>query len=179
MEGQFHFLALWHITNSEEAYGITWPRGPHHFKLGVLRIFNGWIWRRLEWFKIQSLHEHGMIDHQDSIHFSYVWLYNLEHFFSAWPKGENPWSLHAGQTLPWRTAPIWCDTMQFLCAPTRQLINQPCTILNSTIGSKIHHQRPQPTSFSHIGWLELLPTSYKVRKTSLVFCEHNRKLRGV
>jgi hypothetical protein len=27
---------------------ITWPRGSHHFKLEVSRIFNNWIWRRLE-----------------------------------------------------------------------------------------------------------------------------------
>jgi hypothetical protein len=39
MEGQFHFLALWHTTNLEEVYGITWPHGPHHFRLGVLEDF--------------------------------------------------------------------------------------------------------------------------------------------
>ncbi len=39
MEGQFHFLTLRHTTNLEEPYGITWPRGPYHFRLGVSRIF--------------------------------------------------------------------------------------------------------------------------------------------
>jgi hypothetical protein len=47
MESQFHFLALWYIINSKEAYEITWPYGPHHFKFGMSRIFNGWIWRGL------------------------------------------------------------------------------------------------------------------------------------
>jgi hypothetical protein len=41
-------FATTHTTNSEEAYGIAWPRGPHHFRLGMSRIFIGWIWRRLE-----------------------------------------------------------------------------------------------------------------------------------
>jgi len=40
MKGKFHFLTLRHITNSKETYGITWPREPHHFRLGVSRIFN-------------------------------------------------------------------------------------------------------------------------------------------
>jgi hypothetical protein len=68
--------------------------------------------------------------------------------------------------------------MQFLCAPTTQLVDQPCATLSSAVGSKIHHQKPQPAGFSHIGWLELLPTSYKAKETSLVSCEHNRKPRG-
>ncbi len=100
MEGQFHFFALWHTTNSEETCGIIWPHGPHHFKLGVSRIFNGWIWRRLEWHKIRSLHGHGTIDHLGSIHFSYIWLCNWEHPFSVWPKGKSPRALHVGQVLP-------------------------------------------------------------------------------
>jgi len=69
--------------------------------------------------------------------------------------------------------------MQFLCTPTTQLVDQPCATLSSTIGSKIHHQRPQHVGFSHIGWLEFLPNSYKAKENSLVSCKHNRKLRGV
>jgi hypothetical protein len=53
----------------------------------------------------------------------------------------------------------------------------PCNTLNFTISSDIHHQRPKPASFSHIGWPNLLPTNYKVRETSLVSCEHNRKTK--
>jgi len=67
--------------------------------------------------------------------------------------------------------------MRFLCALVAQFVDQPDTTLKSATGSKIHHQRPQPTSFSHIGWSELLPTSYKVRETSLVSYEHNRKTK--
>ncbi len=118
-----------------------------------------------------------MIDHLGSIHFSYTWLYNWEHPFSAWPKGKSPWTLHVGQTLPWRVALIQCDIMQFLCAPVAQLVDQPCITFNSAIGSKIHHQRPQPTGSSHIRWLELLPTNYKVRETSLVSYEYNTKTK--
>jgi len=177
MEGQFHFLAFWHTTNSKEAYGITWPHGPHHFMLGVSRIFNGWIWRRLEWHKIRFLHGHGMINHLSSIHFSYDWFCNWKHPFSIWPEGKSPGALHAGQTLPWRATPIRCGTMWFLCAPITQLVDQPYTIFNSTVESDIHHQRPQPASFSHIEWSKLLLTNYKARKTSLVSCEHNRKTK--
>jgi len=67
--------------------------------------------------------------------------------------------------------------MRFQCALAAQLVDQPCTTLSSTSRSEIHHQRPQPTSFSHIGWLELLPTNYKAKETSLVSCEHNRKTK--
>jgi hypothetical protein len=67
--------------------------------------------------------------------------------------------------------------MRFLCAPTTQLVDQPCTILSFVIGSKIHHQRPQPVGFSHIRWSKLMPTNYKVKKSSLVFYEHNRKTK--
>jgi hypothetical protein len=67
--------------------------------------------------------------------------------------------------------------MWFICASAVQLVDQPCTTLNSTVGSKIHHQRPQLASFLHIGWLELLPTSYKARETSLVSYKHNRKIK--
>ncbi len=140
-------------------------------------IFNGWIWRRLEWHKIRSLHGHGIIDHLGSIHFSYAWLCNWEHSFSTWPEGESPGSLHAGQALPWRGAFTWCNKMRFLCAPAMQLVDQPCTTLSSAIGFKIHHQRPQPTCFSHIRWSKLLPTNYKAKKTSLVSYEHNRKTK--
>jgi hypothetical protein len=177
MEGQFHFLALWHTTNSEKTNGITWPYGPHHFMLGVSRIFISWIWRRLEWHKIQSLHGHGTIDHLGSIHFSYAWLCNWEHPFSTWPKGETLGALHVGQTLPWRAALTWCNTMLFLCAPTMQLVNQPCTTLSFTVGSEIHHQRPQLAGFSHIGWSKLLPTSYKAKET-LVSANKIGKPRG-
>jgi hypothetical protein len=141
------------------------------------RIFSDWIWRRLEWHKIWSLHGHGTIDHLGSIHFSYVWLCNWEHSFSTWPKGESPKALHAGQALPWKDAPTQCDTMRFLCAPATQLVDQPCTTLSSTVDSQIHHQRPQPSSFSHIGWSALLPTSYKARETFLISCKHNRKTK--
>ncbi len=177
MEGEFHLLALWHTINSKETYGIIRPHGPHHFRLGVSRIFSGWIWRRLEWHKIWSFHGHGMIDHLGSIHFSYAWLCNWEHFFSVWPKGESPGALHIGQALPWRAVPTWCGIMRFLCAPAMQLMDQRCTTSSSAVGFEIHHQRPQPTGFSHIGWSKLLPTSYKARKTSLVSCEHNRKTK--
>jgi hypothetical protein len=71
--------------------------------------------------------------------------------------------------------PTRCDTMWFLCAPTVQLVDQFCTTFSFAIGSNIHHQRPQPLGFSHIGWSKLLPTSYKARETSLVSYEHNRK----
>ncbi len=177
MEGEFHFLALWHTTNSKEAYGITWPRGLHHFRLGVSRIFKGWIWRRLEWHKIWSFHGHGTIHHLGSIHFSYIWLYNWGHTFSTWPEGKSPRALHTGQTLPWRATPTQCDTMWFLCAPAAQLVDQPCTTLNFAIGSKIHHQKPQPTGFLHIRWLELVPTNYKAKETSLISYKHNRKTK--
>jgi len=152
MEGQFHFLVLSHTTNLEKTYGITWPRGPHHFGLGVSRIFSNWIWRRLEWHKIQSLHRHGTIDHLGLIHFSYTWLCNWEQPFSTWPKGKNPKALHVGQTLPWKAAPTWCGTMRFLCVLVAQLVDQLCTTLSSVVGFEIHHQRPQLASFSHIGW---------------------------
>jgi hypothetical protein len=175
MEGQFHFLALWHITNSKEAYGITWPYGPHHFRLGVLRIFSDLIWKRLEWHKIKSFHEHGTIDHLGLIHFSYTWLCNQEHPFLVWSKGKSPGALHAGQALLRRVAPIRCGTMWFLCAPAVQLVDQPCTTFSFVVGSEVHHQRPQPSGFSHIAWSKLLPTSYKARETFLVSCEHNRK----
>jgi hypothetical protein len=36
----------------KKTYGITWPYGPHHFKLGVSRIFSGWIWKTLKSHKI-------------------------------------------------------------------------------------------------------------------------------
>jgi hypothetical protein len=58
--------------------------------------------------------------------------------------------------------------MWFLCAPTAQLVDQPCTTFSFIVGSKIHHQRPQPVGFSHIRRLELLPTNYKARKISLI-----------
>jgi hypothetical protein len=67
--------------------------------------------------------------------------------------------------------------MQFLCTLVAQLVDQPYTTFSSTIGFEIHHQKPQPTSFSHIGWWELLQTSYKARKTSLVSYKHNRKTK--
>jgi hypothetical protein len=144
MEGQFHFLVLWHTTNSEEAYGITWPHGTHHFRLIVSRIFSDWFWRMLEWHKIQSLHRYGTINHLGLIHVSYVWLCNWEHPFSTWPEGESLRALHAGQTLPWRIALIRCGTMRFLCALVMQLVDQPCTTYSSIVSSEIHHQRPQP-----------------------------------
>jgi hypothetical protein len=56
-------------------------------------------------------------------------------------------------------------------------VDQPYTFLNFAIGSEIHHQRPQPTGFSHIRWSKLLPTSYKAKETSLVSCKHNRKTK--
>ncbi len=118
-----------------------------------------------------------MIDHLGLIHFSYAWLCNWEHPFSTWLEGESLAALHASQTLPWRAAPIWCGTMQFLCTSVAQLVDQPCTTLIFVFGSKIHHQIPQLEGFSHIGWLELMPISYKVRETSLVSCEHNRKTK--
>jgi hypothetical protein len=107
--------------------------------LGVLRILNNWIWRRLEWHKIRSFHRHGMINHLGSIHFSYAWLCNWEHPFIAWLEGESPRALHAGQTLPWRATLTWCGTMWFLCAPTMQLVDQPCTTFSFTVSYKIHH----------------------------------------
>jgi hypothetical protein len=67
--------------------------------------------------------------------------------------------------------------MRFLCALVVQLVDQPCTTLNFTVGSETHHQRPQPAIFSHIGWSELLPINYEARKTSLVSSEHNRKTK--
>jgi hypothetical protein len=177
MEGQFHFLALWHTTNSEEAYGITWPHGPHHFRLRMSRIFNVWIWKRLEWHKIQSLHGHGTIDHLGSIHFSNSWLCNWEHPFSTWLERKSPRALHVGQTLPWRATLIWCGTMRFLCASTTQLVHKPYTIVSFVVNFETHHQKPQLASLSHIGWSELLLTSYKARETSLVSYKHNRKTK--
>jgi len=114
---------------------------------------------------------------QCSIHFSYVWLCNWKHPFSAWLEGESPGTLHVGQAIPWRATPTRCSTLQFLCTPVMQLVDQPCTTFSFVVGFKIHHQKPQPAGFSHIGWLELLPTSYKARKTSLVSCKHNRKTK--
>jgi len=118
-----------------------------------------------------------MINHLGSIHFSYVWLCNWEHPFLAWLERKSLGTLHAGQALPWKAVPTRCGIMRFLCAPTTQLVDQPCTTFNSPIGFEIHHQRPQPIGFSHIGWSKHLPTSYKARKTSLVSCEHNRKTK--
>jgi hypothetical protein len=141
------------------------------------RIFSGWIWKRLEWHKIRSIDEYGTIDHLGLIHVSYVWLCNWEHPFSTWQEGASPGALHAGETLPWRVVLIRCSTMQFLCAPIVQLVDQPCTTLSSTTSSKIHYQKPQPVSFSHSGWSELLLTNYEARETSLVSCEHNRKTK--
>ncbi len=141
------------------------------------RIFNGWIWRRLEWHKIWSFHGHDTIDHLSSIHFSYNWLCNWEHSFSTWSEGESTGALHTGWALPWRATPTWCGTMRFLCAPAAQLVDQLGTTFNFATSSKIHYQRPQLTGFSHIGWSNFLPTSYKARKTSLVSCEHNRKTK--
>jgi hypothetical protein len=43
MEGQFHFLALSHIVNSKEAYGIILASWTSSFQVG-----SGWIWKRLE-----------------------------------------------------------------------------------------------------------------------------------
>ncbi len=147
------------------------------FQVWSVKDFQRLIWRRLEWHKIQFLHGHGRIDHLGSIHFSYAWLCNWKHPFLAWPKGESPRALHTSQALPWRATPTQCGTMQFLCALTTQLVDQPCTTLSFAVSFEIHHQRPQPTGFSHIGWLELLPTSYKARETSLVSYEHNRKTK--
>jgi len=107
-----------------------------------------------------------------SIHLFYVWLCNWEHPFLTWLEGKSPGTLHVGQALPWKVAPIWCDTMRFLCALAPHLVDQPCTTLDSAIGSEVHHQRPQP-----IGWSEFLPTSFKARKTSLVSCKHNTKTK--
>jgi hypothetical protein len=67
--------------------------------------------------------------------------------------------------------------MWFLCASATQLVDQPCTIFSSAVGFEIHHQRPQLVGFSHIRWLELLPTSYKTREASLISYEHNRKTK--
>jgi hypothetical protein len=67
--------------------------------------------------------------------------------------------------------------MRFLCAPAAQLVDQLGTTFSSTASFEIHYQRPEPTSFSHIGWSKFLLTSYKARKTSLVSCEHNRKTK--
>jgi hypothetical protein len=122
-------------------------------------------------------HGQGRIDHLGSIHFSYAWLCNWEYPFSVWPEGESPGTLHVGQAFPRRMVPIQCGIIRFLCASTMQLVEQPCTTFSSTIGFEIHHQRFQPTSFSHIGWSKLLPTSYKVRETSLVSYEHNKKTK--
>jgi hypothetical protein len=143
----------------------------------MLRIFSSWIWKRLEWHKIWSFHGHDTINYLGSIHFSYTWLCNWEHPFSVWSKGESLGALHTSQALPWRTVPIWCGKMRFLCALATQLVDQLGTILSSTISFEIHYQRLEPTCFSHIGWSKFLPTSYKARKTSLVSCEHNRKTK--
>ncbi len=148
MEGQFHFLDFWHTTNLEKTYGITWPCGPHHFKLVMSRIFNGYIWRKFKWHKIWSLNEHGTIDCLGLIHFSYVWLCNWKHPFSAWPKGESLQALHVNQALPWKALLAQCGTMGFLYASTMQLVDQPCTTFSSIVGFEIHHQRPQPISLS-------------------------------
>jgi hypothetical protein len=145
--------------------------------LGMSRIFSGWIWKRFKWHKIQYIHGHGMIDHLGLIHFSYAWLCNWKYPFSIWPEGESPRALHASQALPWKVALTQCGTMQFLCTPITQLVDQPCTTFSSVVGFEIHHQKPQPAGFSHIGWSELLPTNYKVRKTSLVSYKHNRKTK--
>jgi hypothetical protein len=67
--------------------------------------------------------------------------------------------------------------MRFLCASVAHLVDQPCTTFSSATDSEIHHQRPQPIDFSHIGWSKLLPTNYKAKETSLVSCKHNRKTK--
>jgi hypothetical protein len=105
-----------------------------------------------------------------------TWLCNWKHPF-FWPKGKSLGALHDGQAFPWRATPTQCGTMRFLCAPATQLVDQPCTILNYVIGSKIHHQKPQLVGFSHIGWSELLPTNYKAKETALFSCEHNKKTK--
>jgi hypothetical protein len=43
-----------------------------------------------------------------------------------------------------------CGIVRFLCALGVQLVDQPCTTFSFAIGFKIHRQRPQPASFSHI-----------------------------
>jgi hypothetical protein len=67
--------------------------------------------------------------------------------------------------------------MRFVCSLIAQLVDQPCTTFSFVVGSKIHHQRPQPVGFSHIGWSELLPTSYKAKETFVVSNKHNRKTK--
>jgi hypothetical protein len=64
---------------------------------------------------------------------------------------QSPRILHIGQALPWKAALTRCGTMRFLCALAAQLVDQPCTTLSFAVGSDIHHHRPQPASFSHIG----------------------------
>jgi hypothetical protein len=64
----------------------------------------------------------------------------------------------------------------------------PISISCVTGGPTLHHSqfcswflntrsKTQLAGFSHIGWSELLPTSYKVRETSLVSFEHSRKTK--
>ncbi len=117
------------------------------------------------------------INHLGLIHLSHIWLCNWEHSFSAWSEGESPGALHTGQALPWRAVLTWSGTMQFLCAPVVQLVDQLGTTLSSTASSEIHYQRPELVGFSHTGWSKFLLTSYKARKTFLVSCEHNRKTK--
>jgi hypothetical protein len=48
--------------------------------------------------------------------------------------------------------PLLLDVAQwFLCASAAQLMDQPCITISFVIGSKIHHQKPQPVGFSHVG----------------------------
>jgi hypothetical protein len=65
--------------------------------------------------------------------------YVIENMLSQLDQRESPRALHAGQTLPWRVAPTQCGKMRFLCTLATQLVDQPCTTLNSVVGSKIHH----------------------------------------
>jgi hypothetical protein len=145
--------------------------------LGVSRIFTRWIWRRLEWHKIWSLHRHGTIDHLGSIHFSYRWLCNWEHpILNLTRRRKSRSTTHRSSiTLESRSYSMWHNAV-------------PMHVNYAISGPTLHHSQfcswlwdtpseTQPAGFSHIGWSELLPTSYKAKETSLVSCEHNRKTK--
>jgi hypothetical protein len=58
-------------------------------------------------------------------------------------------------------------------------VDQPYTILNSIVGSEIHHQRPQPVGLSHIGMIIALANQLEGKRNLFVPTNTIGKSRGV
>jgi hypothetical protein len=59
--------------------------------------------------------------------------------------------------------------MQFLCAPTMQLVDQLGTILSSIVSFEIHYQRPKPTRFLTYRMIKVLANQLQGKKNLLSF----------